>query len=70
MSSKPWPSRILVEAWLTQFHLGQFAPKRMGQAFCEKFGIEDSVLFYMAGSSRAEKYIMQHCLQSEAGQAN
>jgi hypothetical protein len=61
-------SREEAETWLTDFHLGKFAPKRMGQAFCQKFNVEDSVLFYMAGSTRAEKYIVSTYVQSDAGQ--
>ncbi len=64
------PTKEEVESWLTQFHLGMFAPKRLGQAFCEKFKIEDPILFYMAANSKAEKYVMSNCLQSDAGQVD
>lgn len=55
------------QTWITDYHLGKFAPKKMGQAFCEKFQVLDAALFYMGGTARAKKHIFNTYVQPDAG---
>lgn len=56
-------SRTEYDQWARGFVFDGLRNQRYGQSFCNRFGIQDNILFYSTTVAEADQYIQKNYIQ-------